>query len=267
MTVHCWVNDYPLTAQGLHFSEVKGWRDGDARKSPSVAIPGRAGALRTGLPVIDNREIVATGNVVAATQAAAGAAIDRIKALCGNGLVEVRFLDDVTRTFLAELGSAEFTPPPMQFGRNGWTRGVQIHFACLDPRAFDQLGRTIAFAGPTNLLVGTAPVAPVIRILAPTNTVTNPTLTYRDIAGNIRGQLGLTQVLTTSDWIDANLDTKVISRVLSGVVSGPVPIASGDFFVVDPADGDVVNGIGPTLEVAASGGNPTGLALYRRTWQ
>jgi hypothetical protein len=118
-----------------------------------------------------------------------------------------------------------------------------------------------------NVPLGSAPVNPVIRVLAPAGSVTNPTVTYRDIAGNIRGQLGLTQVLATTDWIEINMDTKVVSRVLSGVVSGPVPILSGDFFALDPADGDQINGTGPTLEVAASVGAPTGLALYRRMWQ
>jgi hypothetical protein len=267
MTIHCWINDYPLTVLGLHFQTVAGWRDGDTRHPPTVQVPGYAGALRTGIPAFEDREIVATGNILGSSQAGVSRAIDTFKNLAGAGLIELRFLDDVSRTFLAELAAAELSPPPLQFGRNGWVRGIVARFACQHPRAFDQLGRTLSFSSAVNVPLGSAPVNPVIRVLAPAGSVTNPTVTYRDIAGNIRGQLGLTQVLAATDWIEINMDTKVISRVLSGVVSGPVPILSGDFFALDPADGDQINGTGPTLEVAASAGAPTGLALYRRMWQ
>lgn len=267
MTTGVWVNDYPLEAAGFLVETVAGWQDGQVEKPPTVAIPGLAGLLATGLPSTDSRIITLGGHVgPAASHALCLAAVDLVKAVAGSGLVELRLVDRTDRAFWAQLTNVRVT------GGRVWGldfyRKVELTFTCLNPAGFDQLGRTTAFsATPANVSIGSAPVAPIIRILAPTVGVTNPTLTYRDLAGNIRGQLALTQVLTISDWIEVNMDTKVISRVLSGVVSGPVPIASGDFFALDPADGDKINGIGPTLEVTASVGTPTGLALYRRMWQ
>lgn len=267
MTTGVWVNDYPLDAAGWLLETVAGWQDGLTQKAPTIAIPGRAGLLATGQAAADSRVITLGGHVGPfASHALCLQAVDLVKAIAGSGLAEVRLVDRVDRTFWAQLTNVRVS------GGRVWGldfyRKVELTFTCLVPVGFDQLGRTAAFsATPANIWPGSAPLAPIVRIYAPTNTVTNPTLTYRDLAGNIRGQLGLTQVLTVNDWIEANLDTQVISRVLSGVVSGPVPIASGDFFALDPADGDSINNLGPTLEVTASSGTPTGLALFRRMWQ
>lgn len=267
MTAHVWINDYPLTAAAFQFEKVEGWQDGLEIRPASVAIPGWAGELGTGLAAAAPRTIVCTGWVFVSTQAGLVAAIDQVKALAGAGLSEVRFVDRLDRTFWAQLTRWRTTgAKAVQFNRPA--RGVELTFTCPSPAGFDQVGRTIAFsATPAQLSLGSAPVAPIIRIFAPAGSVTNPTLTYRDLAGNVRGSITLTQILATTDWLEVNMDTQVITRSLSGVVTGPVPIAAGTFFALDPADGDVINGVGPTLEVTASAGAPTGLALYRRTYQ
>lgn len=268
MSTGIWVNDYPLDAVGfLLMPGTVGWQDGGSRKYPTIAIPGYAGLLRTGLPAVDSRVITCKGFVDRqASQAQAVQIVDAVKAICGAGTNEVRFVDKTDRTFLADLTDAKVAGGTVQFLDT--YRTIELTFTANLPAGFDQAGRTTAFsATPANLFPGSAPIVPVLRIFANAGLATNPTITYRDLAGNIRGQLALTQVLATTDYLEINLDTKVISRSLSGVISGPVPIASGDFFAIDPADGDRVNGIGPTIEVTASAGTPTGVAYYRRMWQ
>ncbi len=277
MTVHCWVNDFPLTSLGIEFETVDGWQDGASLKTPSALIPGVAGVLATGLAAVTAREIVARGAICSRLNGPAGMAdvvakTDRAKLLLGAGLIEVRFLDRVDRYFLAQLSDWQASAPAkMQFGRNGWVRSIELRFLCEQfPRGYDRSGLTIGlpYNTPVSLLLGSAPSAALIRIFSPAGSVTNPVLTYRDIAGNARASLTLTQVLGQStDYLEVNMDTKVITRSLSGVVTGPVPIAAGDFFALDPADGDQVNAIGPTLAVTASAGSPTAVVMYRRAYQ
>ena len=114
------------------------------------------------------------------------------------------------------------------------------------------------------------PSGGVVRIAAPawSADVVDPTLTYRNAAGVAVESLALTGTLVAgTDYLEIDLDRQTIVHVSSGVPANAIGwLTSGQFFALDPMDGDVLAASYPQLEVTAASGTPSATWLGVRRW-
>ena len=80
--------------------------------------------------------------------------------------------------------------------------------------------------------------------------------------------LGFSGTLTaTTDYLEIDLDRQTVVEYASGVAGNAISwLASGNFFALDPMDGDVLNASYPKLKVSATSGTPTATWTGVRRW-
>jgi predicted phage tail component-like protein len=253
------VNGFDLSDLGLAVGAWPGLLDIPTTSPEPQALPGRAGGVLTTVEVaVGTRDVTIRGTLIAASVAEARDRWHKIKARLDQGLVELVFGDEPTLRIHALLRSGEMVPYGHATSAGGGK--VSLQFLCPDPYR-ESIEPTIVAIGsaPTPLPMGTAPVAPIIQLMG----ATDPILTYRDQAGEIRGQLALTVTLEANDYLDINGPTSGMTLVESGVRSNGIgALTAGTFLVLDARDGDLGTGAWPTLEVSSG----TGIVLYRKRW-
>lgn len=255
------INGVDPRTLGLIISDVSGWLDAAAASRPATTIPGRAGQRALTLaPDLAPRRLVARGIVAATSVQAARDSLDALRALFDAPSLAVSFTDAPTRAVMAALEA--FTVPVAPAQMIARQLPVEITLLALDPIATDVAGTVVsATSVAAPLPLGTAPSAPVLRILGP---ATNPVVTYRDARGVARQTLGLTVTLAATDYVEVDAGAMTITKVASGVSTNAITLlTSGDFPIFDPLDGDRAAGAWPTLEVSAG----TVEALYWRGWR
>jgi hypothetical protein len=138
-----------------------------------------------------------------------------------------------------------------------------LMFLCPDPTWRDMITQVIGFnTTPVMIPLGTAPSGGVIRIAAPawSANVTNPVLSYLNVAkATVESMTFTTTLVAGEDYIEIDLDRSTLTLSDNGVSgNGASLLSDGDFFVLDPMDGDPMNSGFPYLMLAASGGTPSG---------
>lgn len=244
--------DLGLTVVG---SGIPGSMDGPQVSHGTVAVPGRWGAVRTGVRSADGAYVVTvTADVNAGTPGALAGALDVVKGALGGRVITVRTAYQPDREWSGVLGALQVEP------WSSWLDGrvtVTLPVVCDSPLASALSGTIVGFgATPTPIPLGTEASTPVVRLIGP---ATNPVLIYRDHRGVERSRFGLTGVLGASDYAAVDMRSHGIAVSLAGVASDALGWrTSGRYFALDPIDGDRAAGAWPTLEVTAG----AGLVLY-----
>lgn len=272
MTWAVYLNETPLDSIGGYVEELTEAFSAPRRSYATVTIPGRQGVVVTGDPETQARSLVISGSIVPAawTIAALRTATDQLKALAYRALIKVILDDDVNapRQIDAVCEAVDITPivhPLVTLAAR-----FRISARALDPTWADVTGQLIAFgttASPVPL--GTAPSGGIVRItpFGGTNVV-DPELIYRNAAGVEVARLVFSGTLTAgTEYLEIDLDRSTVQEVSSGVASNAISwLVSGDFFSLDPMDGDPLNGSHPQLQLAADSGTPTGTIAYPKRW-
>jgi hypothetical protein len=261
-----WVNDTPLERLGFRVVRVRGMGDPLGQRVPTTAVPGRAGrlAVSTRAGEVSPRTVTVTLTIRPRTSLAdLEAAMVKLYALCGGGLVELREARDPGKALVGYLAGGEDLPYDPQYLAADPASLVTLRFTCDDPARYAVSPTLVGLATSRAACpLGPLPVAPILRIFG---AVTNPTVSIRTAGGVLRQTMGFTIALAATDWLEVNCETGVIQKSVSGVVSdayGTWTTKSDGFLVLDPHDGDPVTGTGPTLEL--SGGS--GEACYWRAY-
>ena len=148
-----------------------------------------------------------------------------------------------------------------------WTATIQ----CPDPTWRDSVGQVIAFnATASPVPLGTAPCGGIVRIAAPkwSADVVNPVLKYYSAASVLVQSMTFTTTLTAeTHYLEIDLDRATATKYASGTASNAISLlTAGDFFTLDPMDGDRVNTSYPMLAVTTTSGTAAGTWTGVKRW-
>lgn len=245
---------------------MAGWADVPSRALTTVAVPGRLGAVVTraqeGARDLEVRGILSP---VSAVHADRQRAEDQLRALAASGLVTVVVEDPWSGIERATDGiCVGVTVAPVARARpiRAYGLEVTVRLVCPDATWRDVAWQIVGVgAAPTPMPMGSAPVAPLVRILG---SATNPLLRLRRPGGPTISQSTFTITLGASDWLEIDCATYRIEQVVSGTRSAAYAVYSGDPLpVLLPPHGLWSVESWPTLEVTSG----TALVTYERRWR
>lgn len=236
---------------------LSGWRNSLSIAQLWRRLPGRVAAIRaTAEDQYDAREIVIPGTQVADSLAQLKQWEDELKWRLSRGELEVKFAEEDTRFYRAwldgEVQVGGIQPVQAQRGHR-----VRIPLICPDGREWSDTEESVAVAdtdGAVDVPLGTALVRPVVTV-----DLASFTLTYRDSGGTQQAQLQVSGASTTPVTVD--MEARTITTANGGEID---TLASGDFFALDPRDGDYPSSTWPTVEL--SGGTGTATFVYRKAY-
>lgn len=272
MTWSVAINETVLADLGVYVQNIPGWLDGTGRNYPTLAIQGRQGAVFAADPTVAPRQLRIECTVNTASIAARWTAERKLKGLVSRGLVSITVDDDVNAPLVIEGVNVEAPITPRGHPLDAMVSDATLMFLCPDPTWRDVLGSTVGFnATPVMVPLGNAPSGGIIRIAAPawSANVTNPVLSYLNVAkATVQSMTFTTTLVAGEDYLEIDLDRSTVTLSDNGVQSsGATLLTAGDFFVLDPMDGDVVNSGYPYLSVTATSGTPAGQWTGVRRYQ
>lgn len=252
-------------AFGFVLDDVGSAFDTPERSDVLLELPQGVGSLLSDLPGrVVPRALQLSGTLPATTSTLLETAKDRLKALCADGLVEIRLVakDVIWRGRLAGISMAHSAP---QLRSSNAAARVTLRFLCPDPLAWARSPSVLGFTSynngpgvtPVSVPLGTAPSrgrgywSAIITIYG---AATTPILTEYDAAGSALRTMSFTGWSpTASDAIEVDLGRGLVTRVTAGVRSnGMADLAAGYAFpALDPADGDWQTSRWPRLSVSS----------------
>jgi hypothetical protein len=244
----------------------------DGYQSPSVAVRAtlagaNAASVWSSSVTVPLRTITVGVHLEAATLVARTTAVDTLTRAC-RGLRLFRTTDAPDREMWVELSGVAVTFYDGAFSHTSCR--MTVTFTAADPVRVDLEpllhGLSTARA---SLPVGTWTSAPTVTLNGASPSVVNPIIIVRNASGTETHRLTLTGTLATNDVLVINCAAQSIQRYVTGVLqtgtaSGNAWLTSGVFPILDPSD--AIDGTGITMELTATSGTPTGLALYKRAW-
>jgi len=273
-----YLNETNLADIGVYVEQVTTWRDAPSRSYPTVEIPGRQGVVIAADPTTAPRSlrIRAMVHPAALTLAARMTAEDSLKALAYRALVKVIEDDGTNAPRQIDGVCVSCTIQPRRHPVSSLVSDADLTILCPDPTWQDVVGQVIGFnATATQVPLGTAPSGGIVRIAAPSWSadIDTPVLHYLNAGGvtiqsmTFGGVTGADDLQAGLDYLEVDLDRATVTRYDSGVASNGIALlTAGDFFSLDPMDGDVLNASYPMLKVTATGGTPSGQWLGVRRW-
>lgn len=226
--------------------------DAAGRNFQEAQAHGRIGrVLTTVKPDVSSRSFTINGHIVASDAATADSNLHEIKYRLYNDSVLLRFSRDETLEYRARCVAIRASPLQPEMTQRAYDCSLQ--FLLIDPRTYAVSDSVVAFTTATDMPLGTAPTEPIIRLSGGTN----PILIYRDSTGTEVARMEFTW---SGTYIDIDMDRKtVIDNAAANQVS---TLTTGEFFSLDPYDGDYPTSDWPTLEVNSGSGSAT----YRKAY-
>jgi len=273
MTWAVYLNETPLDSIGVWVQRINSYTAAPSREYPTLALPGRQGVVLTADPSMSPRTVSIVCSVApsGASISARATTEDRLKGLAYRALIKLVVDDDVTvpRQIDGVCTACEVTT--RQHPVDAVVSDATLTILCPDPTWYDVTGQVIGFnAAASQVPLGTAPSGGLVRITAPSwsANVVNPTLTYLNAAGVTVQAMAFTGTLTAgTDYLEVDLNRQAITMTSSGVTTNAISwLTTGEFFAVDPMDGDPLNDSYPQLQVTASSGTPSATWLGVRRW-
>lgn len=278
MAYSVYVNETNLADLSVYVERVSSWRDAPTRDYGVVAIPGRQGVIFSADPTTGARTLRVSAMIhpAALTMSARRSAEDNLKALAMRALIKVIEDDDVNAPRTIDGVCTSCTINPRRHPVVSYVSDAELTILCPDPTWQDVVGQVIGFTSTaTAVPLGTAPSGGIVRIAAPSWSadVDIPVLHYLNAAGvtiqsmTFGGITGGSDLQAGLDYLEIDLDRATVTRYDSGVASNGISLlTAGDFFSLDPMDGDTLNASYPMLKVTATGGTPSGQWLGARRW-
>lgn len=278
MTWAVYLNETDVTTLGVYPESAPDWLSAPSRDYPMVAIPGRQGAVFAADPTTPARTLRLSLMIQppALTLAARVTAEDNLKALAYRALVKVIVDDGTNAPRQIDAVCTSCSIVPRRHPTVSLVSDATLSLLCPDPTWYDVVGQMVGFSTTaTAVPLGTAPSGGIVRITAPSWSadVDAPVLHYLNAGGvtvqsmTFGGVTGGSDLQAGLDYLEIDLDRATITRYDSGVASSGITLlTAGDFFALDPQDGDPLNSSYPMLKVTASGGTPTAQWIGARRW-
>jgi hypothetical protein len=107
-----------------------------------------------------------------------------------------------------------------------------------------------------------------VRIFGASTAVVDPSIVLRSPGGAVLSTLTLTGSLGLNAWLDVDCATEWLHLWSSGTRTSALAwLTSGAFPILDGDDAAGPAGPYPTLALASASGTPTGVVLWRRSYQ
>jgi hypothetical protein len=253
------------------YSMEEGWWGGpDVQRAMPRPAPGQAGVQLSGYsyPMMPARQVKVNGKIVtSANTVAARVAAESVlrDTLLNQGLVWMQLDDGINPLRGADVFIERVRIRPV--GHPLVAVVSEVELSCTSPSALWRLasGTAVAIAAASTrytLPLGTAPSAPIIRVMG---AATTPSVVYRNSAGVVQVQIAV-PTLTSTEYADLNMETLTLQKVSSGTgtdISGLITVTTGSLpFALDPAHGNYELSAWPTLEVTAG----TAEVLYTKRY-
>lgn len=239
------------TEYGLYVSELRGQWDGPIRRLEEVPIPGRPGAVETsGEEILDPLDFVIVAVLDQANQSDFEDALDALKYALSSATLTLISGNQETRE-----RTGKWTRSPLRPYVDMKAGTVEIGVRCLDPLAYETTPTTVSGSAGSDLAceLGTYKVWPVITVTGASFPLT---VTYKDSAGNPVESFTIAGSGTTVIVDCANLTVTIDGDRDDNALT------AGDFFALDPRDGDRDAADWPT--VRTSSGSIS--IVYRKAW-
>ena len=253
-----------LGDHGFAVDDVAGWFSPAPRQVMRTRIPGRAGAAVTRIEE-GEKELRVSGHVVGSSLADRNTLLDEVASILARGAALRLERTDVSGRTVA-TGWLEGQPEVVEGDPRMASRHARLAFRLVTSSAYIEDAAPLPYsfgATRTAMPLGTAAVAPLLRIVG---SATNPIVRLRNLAGDVLAAVTFTITLTINDWLDIDCSSYRIDKYLTGAKSDGYSTYAGNadnLPILDPADGDYLNGAWPTLEVTAG----LGVAIYARSWR
>ena len=188
-----------------------------------------------------------------------------------SGALPVQFADDLTRvTWCMLQGAPAITYYDAIHGVPACY--VEYTLAAVDPYRYDLDPTTVALTtSRASCMVGNTVSAPRIWLYGAATAVVDPIIIVRNAAGDEVSRLTFSVSLASTTALDIDCAAQTVDKYVAGVLqtgtsAGLGTVVSGDFPLLDPADGVPSLSRYPTIELTSTSGTATGLALYARRW-
>jgi hypothetical protein len=264
MTWSVTINETALSDVNAYVVGIPAWRDGLGRDYPTLNLPGRQGVVFASDPTVAPRQLRIECTITTTSQVTRQSSEQQLKALVSRGLVSVTVDDDLNTPMVIDAVNTQCSITPRGHPITAFVSDVLLSFLCPDPTWRDVLGQTIGFnTTPVAIPLGTAPSGGIVRIAAPSWSadVTAPVVYYLNVAkATVQSMtFGGTTLVAGQDFLEIDLDRASIVLSDNAVrSSGAALLTAGDFFVLDPMDGDPLNAGYPYLMLGSSAGTPSG---------
>jgi hypothetical protein len=266
-----YVNDIDLAGYGFVMAGLTGHPDAPTITDARATTSGRE--VWAGEPAqVAARTIQLKGNVSATTNALLVAALDTLKALCEGGAVRLRFADYLTQEY-RDARCRVFQTTARAALLTGVQKDVTIEWDIAEPYRYAVNPDGYALTTTKQACpVGTAVSRPVILVHGGGASLTNPTVTITNAAGDTVAAVSFTVSLGASDVLRIDAERGTVSKIASGVVSDA--IAAGLWtsttaptdLILRPADGWFESSAWPCVAVSSTGGTAVGSISYTRRY-
>lgn len=259
MSTILYINDKPLEDLGLGPRSANWW-DSVVFERPTIQLAGQFGQVAGSVGVGTARELSVECLLQATSVADRRTKLDEINRELTLGPCELRIQDDTDRVLVARLvsyGVEQFSDNP--YGGQAYVN-VTLEFVADDPTWYDRTALGVGLStAAAELPAGTLPSSPVLYLQGGSS----PTLTYAAHSGSTVSTLELSYTWASGDVYRVDLGLQTIDKIASGTRTNAIGVYStGDFFALDPRDGDAAASDWPTITLSTG----SGVAYYRRRW-
>ena len=239
------VNGHDLGTYDLWVNTPRGWADAPGRQDQSLDVQGAGEMLLPRRAKMRGRRWTVGFMMSAVSQASALAKWDALKLHLHNAWLEVMILPWTDRVSLCRYEGMEWSDGALE--DKGFTGVMNFYSpsAYLIAPIVDSY--SISPSAPAEFILGTAPSPFILEVIGP---AVNPTFTYYDANGQVRGNFSVSGTLADREWLEINSQT---GKMLRHTVAGAVQNGASFFghgtvdFSLDPLDG--VPERGPILAV------------------
>jgi len=228
-------------------SRISGWRDMMGVQRKFTRVPDKIAQQQLTVQVQPApRRLIVRGILEATTVAALNTNRDTLKYRLNLGELTVTFDDEPTRYYKAYPDG----PNPIQVtgihpALTQLAEEVAISLVCYDPRQYEISATSVGpFTADTAHALGTAPVGASFAVSG-----TTFTLTYKDSGGLTVQTFTITSATGTSP-LTVDMENQTVLDNFG--VKQDQFLTGGDFFLLDPNDGDYEASSWPTVACASS---------------
>ena len=240
-------NDLAVDLGLILNSEMSGWRDMMGVQRSFTRVPDKIAQQQLTVQVQPSpRRIVLRGILEATTLAALNTNRDTLKYRLNKGVLTAVFADEPLRHYLVypegpnPISITGIHPSFVQS-----TEEITISLIAYDPRQYETAPTSVGpFTSDTAHPLGTMAVGPSFAV-----TGTTFTLTYKNFAGGTIQTFSITSA-TGSTPITVDMEAQTV--IDNGGVKQDQFITGGDFFLLDPNDGDFEATNWPTVGCAST---------------